>query len=152
MHDESHFKYVETGSYMGLSAHIITASVLDSGVPILSYCHDLFNEAITEIWQLTGLYGRTNLQRFYDNVKRNNFAGNIIPIIGNLLFTSTSKLLAYTLTPSYSISTYINDPGESWKTLNIHEDNSVDLVFIDGDHTYEGSEHCFMCMYSIFMQ
>lgn len=81
-HNEPYFKYVETGSYMGLSAHIITSSVLKMGVPMLTYCHDLFNDAVTEIWQQTGLHDKTNLQRFYDNVKRNNYIGNIIPIIG----------------------------------------------------------------------
>lgn len=35
-----------------------------------------------------------------------------------------------------------HNAGESWKTLNIHEENSVDLVFIDGDHTYEGKVVC----------
>lgn len=28
--------------------------------------------------------------------------------------------------------------GQSFETMSLHEDASVDLVFIDGDHTYEG--------------
>ena len=28
--------------------------------------------------------------------------------------------------------------GSSINTMRIHENNSVDMVFIDGDHTYEG--------------
>jgi predicted O-methyltransferase YrrM len=30
-------------------------------------------------------------------------------------------------------------PGDSLKTYRIHDDNSLDLVFIDGDHSYEGA-------------
>ena len=28
--------------------------------------------------------------------------------------------------------------GKSHHTLHIHDDNSLDMVFIDGDHSYEG--------------
>ncbi|KAJ1403082.1 hypothetical protein B484DRAFT_457613, partial [Ochromonadaceae sp. CCMP2298] len=122
------FTYVETGAYMGLSATIVTASAQALGAPVIAYSHDLFNEAVTDLWDLTGLKGegmgegdqgeqgegivpmKTNLQLFYSNVRRNNLTRVVIPIA-----------------------------GPSSETLNIHEPGSVDMVFIDGDHTYEGA-------------
>jgi predicted O-methyltransferase YrrM len=47
--------------------------------------------------------------KFYDSVKRNNLQNRIIPVRGN--------------------STY---------TVGIHDDKSIDLAFVDGDHSYEG--------------
>jgi predicted O-methyltransferase YrrM len=46
---------------------------------------------------------------FYDMVKKNSMINKIIPIRGNSVYT-----------------------------LGIHDDKSVHLAFIDGDHTYEG--------------
>ena len=124
---------------MGLSAHIVTSSVLSKDVPVITYCHDLFDSAVTEIWELTGLPGRSNLQRFYDNVRRNNYTSNIIPIIGRNVATTVFERKNFL---------FVHQPysGESWKTLNIHDDNSVDMVFIDGDHTYEGLAVSLVCM------
>jgi hypothetical protein len=48
--------------------------------------------------------------KFYESVKRNKFENRIIPIAGNSL-----------------------------KTIDIHDDDSLDLAFIDGDHSYEGA-------------
>ena len=78
----SSFVYVETGSYMGLSSHIVTASVLELGLRVLAYAHDQFDSSTTEIWQTTMMQEKSNLQIFYDNVRRNHFESNIIPIIG----------------------------------------------------------------------
>ena len=49
------------------------------------------------------------LYEFYKNVKENNLENRIIPI-----------------------------RGDSAYTLGIHDDDSIDLAFIDGDHSYEG--------------
>lgn len=46
---------------------------------------------------------------FYNAVKRNKFENRIIPIRGNSAYT-----------------------------LGIHDDESIDLIFVDGDHSYEG--------------
>lgn len=46
---------------------------------------------------------------FYKAVKKNNFENRIIPIRGDSVYT-----------------------------LGIHDDESIDLIFIDGDHSYDG--------------
>ena len=46
---------------------------------------------------------------FYNGVKKNNMENRIIPI-----------------------------RGDSKYTIGIHDDNSIDFAFIDGDHSYEG--------------
>ena len=46
---------------------------------------------------------------FYSSVKSNNLVNRIIPIRGNSVYT-----------------------------VGIHDDKSIDLAFIDGDHSYEG--------------
>jgi hypothetical protein len=73
--------YVETGSYLGLSAHIVTTTALSVGIPVISYAHDLFDTSTTELWDVAPT-ARTNLQNFYDNVRRNGLISNIVPIIG----------------------------------------------------------------------
>ena len=50
-----------------------------------------------------------HLYEFYDNVKKNKLDRVIIPIRGN--------------------SSY---------TIGIHDDSSIDLAFVDGDHSYDG--------------
>jgi cephalosporin hydroxylase len=109
------FTYVETGSYLGLSAHIVASTALALGVEAIVYSHDLFDQADEErgydkeLWGAAKQKRKTNLQLFYSNVRRNNFTRTIIPIA-----------------------------GPSAETLNIHEPESVDMIFIDGDHSYEG--------------
>lgn len=46
---------------------------------------------------------------FYSSVKKNNLTRRIIPVRGNSVYT-----------------------------LGIHDDNSIDLAFVDGDHSYSG--------------
>jgi hypothetical protein len=77
----SHFVYVETGSYMGLSTQIVTTTALSVGIPVISYAHDLFDTSTTELWDAAP-QERTNLQNFYDNVRRNGLVSKIVPIIG----------------------------------------------------------------------
>lgn len=116
------FRYVETGSYQGLSAHIIALSLKNSvGISnAVIYCHDLFDVYIPDksysiiehsgLWDnfMDGAEGR--LEKFYSNVRRNNLEKTILPI-----------------------------SGPSGKTLKIHPNESVHMVYIDGDHTYQGS-------------
>ena len=47
--------------------------------------------------------------KFYENIRNNNLEGIVIPI-----------------------------RGDSSYTLNIHDNESIDIAFIDGDHSYEG--------------
>lgn len=48
--------------------------------------------------------------KFYESIKQNRFENRIIPIAGNSL-----------------------------KTIKIHDDESLDLAFVDGDHSYDGA-------------
>ena len=47
--------------------------------------------------------------KFYNAVKKNNMENRIIPVRGDSVYT-----------------------------IGIHDDNSIDFAFIDGDHSYEG--------------
>lgn len=57
---------------------------------------------------------------FYKAVKRNNLQNRVIPI-----------------------------RGDSAYTIGIHDPNSIDLAFIDGDHTYEGALKDFRNVYPL---
>jgi hypothetical protein len=121
------FRYVETGAYQGLSAHVVATS-LENSIGLMNsviYSHDLFDEFIPDpeisIIESEGLWDKhmddsqSRLQKFYSNVYRNGFEKTIIPI-----------------------------SGPSGRSLKIHPDESAHLIFVDGDHTYEG-------VYSLFV-
>lgn len=103
-------KYVETGSYLGCSGVL---AGLSSKHGSTVYCHDIWFENIEDI-TATGTRPPDGVDNyfftFYENVMNNNLQNIIIPI-----------------------------RGDSAYTLNIHRDESIDLAFIDGDHTYEGA-------------
>jgi hypothetical protein len=89
-----HVLYAETGSFKGLSAHIIAAAAKRADTPILIYSHDLFDMADVSIslgnggvsiWnQAMNQPGNkeSRLASFYSNVKRNKLTNVIIPIVG----------------------------------------------------------------------
>jgi predicted O-methyltransferase YrrM len=103
-------KYVETGSYLGCSGVL---AGLSSKHGSTVYCHDIWFENIEDI-TATGTRPPDGVDdyfyTFYENVLNNNLQNIIIPIRGDSVYT-----------------------------LNIHRDESIDLAFIDGDHTYEGA-------------
>jgi hypothetical protein len=129
--NEDLFRYVETGSYQGLSAHIVATS-LKSSIGLLNsviYSHDLFEfipSKESSIIEQTGLWtdfmegSESRLQKFYSNVQRNGFEKTIIPV-----------------------------SGPSSRTLKIHPNNSIHLIFIDGDHTYEGMAWSMLTIFSL---
>ena len=103
-------KYVETGSYLGCSGVL---AGLSSKHGSTVYCHDIWFENINDI-TATGTRPPDGVDdyfyTFYENVLNNNLQNIIIPIRGDSVYT-----------------------------LNIHRDESIDLAFIDGDHSYEGA-------------
>jgi len=101
-------KYVETGSYLGCSGVLAGLSTKRG---VLVYCHDLWVEdMITLSSDGSPPPNITNyFYTFYDAVKSNKLEGTVIPI-----------------------------RGDSSYTLGIHDDKSIDLAFIDGDHSFEG--------------
>mmetsp|Transcript_14745 Transcript_14745/g.22229 ORF Transcript_14745/g.22229 Transcript_14745/m.22229 type:complete len:301 (-) Transcript_14745:85-987(-) len=116
------FIYVETGSFHGLSVHVAYTAVVNNGASHagLLYAHDVFdevNEGISMVgnrsmWEYQRDLdgGETKLQKFYSHVQRNGMQHNVIPI-----------------------------SGPSNRTLRIHPSNSVHVMFVDGDHSYQGS-------------
>lgn len=105
----SHFVYVETGSFMGLSTQIVTTTALSVDIPVISYAHDLFDSSTTELWDAAP-QERTNLQNFYDNVRKNGLVSNIVPIIGKCSDVTTSLRMALLTTVLCCTATQAN-PG-----------------------------------------
>lgn len=82
--------YAESGSLLGLSAHIIASTALLLGVPVTVYAHDLFDsgqsEQENESWEpllQRSISSSSKLQTFYNGVKRNSRQRVIIPIQGD---------------------------------------------------------------------
>ena len=101
--------YVETGSYLGCSGVL---AGLSSKHGSTVYCHDIWLENMDNLTEESGPPPKTDdyFFTFYENVLNNNLQNIIVPI-----------------------------RGDSAYTLNIHRDESIDLAFIDGDHSYEGA-------------
>ena len=97
-------KYVETGSYLGLSS-LVAASFSNAMV----YAHDVWETDWTLLKGAPPPKVDDYFLRFYEMVKNNNLCSRVIPI-----------------------------RGSSHYTLSIHDNESIDLAFIDGDHSYEG--------------
>lgn len=102
-------KYIETGSYLGCSGVL---AGLSSKHGSTVYCHDIWLENMENLTKESGPPPKADdyFFTFYENVLNNNLQNIIIPI-----------------------------RGDSAYTLNIHRDESIDLAFIDGDHSYEGA-------------
>lgn len=97
-----HLLYAETGSFNGLSAHIVAAAAKSTNTPILIYSHDLFDladertslrEGGESIWNVDSTFTDTRLRSFYSNVIRNKLTNVIIPIIG--ICCMSGKLFSY---------------------------------------------------------
>ncbi len=100
--------YIETGSYLGCSAVII--GLCNSNGSMI-YCHDIWEVDMNNLSNdgAPPPLVENYFYKFYENVRNNNLEKRIIPI-----------------------------RGDSKWSLGIHKDNTVDLAFIDGDHSYEG--------------
>ena len=110
MNIQDKFRYVEVGSYIGCSS-ILMASILPSDS--LIYAHDIWvdignGETLNDDGSPPELI-ENYFYKFYDNVRKRGLEQKIIPIRGNATYT-----------------------------LGMHEIESIDLGFIDGDHSYEG--------------
>ncbi len=106
--EESSSVYLETGSYLGCSAVLIA---LTSNATV--YAHD--------IWTTSDLPdssvpppkladGEDYFKKFYKNIRDNKLQNRVIPIRGDSAYTVGA----------------------------IHEDESVNMAFIDGDHSEDG--------------
>ena len=101
--------YVETGSYMGCSA---VAVGLHARGGVRVYAHDIWVQDMEELVAEGAPPPREEdyFYKFYKGVRDNGLTDTIIPI-----------------------------RGDSKWSLGIHEDESVDVAFVDGDHSYEGA-------------
>ena len=119
--DDQTVRYAETGSYLGCSS-IIMASVLPPRS--LIYAHDLWVDSRSgEILAEEGDPPEMIEDYFYhfvQNVRSRGLERTIIPIRGN--------------------SSY---------TLGMHEPESLNMGFIDGDHSYEGVQADLRAMYPL---
>ena len=73
------------------------------------YAHDIWVSDWNELKGAPPPEVKNYLYEFYDGVVRNGMESRIIPIRGDSLYT-----------------------------IGIHKELSIDLAFIDGDHSYEG--------------
>jgi predicted O-methyltransferase YrrM len=101
-------KYVETGSYLGCSTVLAGLTMKRN---TLIYCHDLWLEDMSLLSEdgIPPPIVDGQLYQFYNNIKANNLEGIVIPF-----------------------------RGDSSYTLGVHSDNTIDLAFIDGDHSKNG--------------
>lgn len=101
-------KYAETGSYLGCSAVLAGLTMKRGG---LIYCHDLWLEDMSQLSEdgIPPPPTENHLYVFYENIKSNHLEGVVIPL-----------------------------RGDSSYTLGIHGNETLDLAFIDGDHSKEG--------------
>jgi len=102
-------KYLEVGSHLGCSAMLVALLTEDSGA--LVYAHDLWMENM-EALPAEGLPPSTvaeSFVKFYANIVARGLEPRVIPMRGS--------------------SNY---------TLGAHEDASIAVAFVDGDHSYEG--------------
>ena len=109
--EEKKFLYAETGSFLGCSS-ILMASVLPP--ESLVYAHDLWVDTSQgETLSEAGLPPKMvddYFYIFYDNIRKRGLEKTVIPVRGN--------------------SSY---------TVGIHQPESIDFGFIDGDHSYQGA-------------
>ena len=101
--------YVETGSYLGCSALTVA---LNSRAGVRVYAHDIWVQDMSELHTDGAPPPKEDdyFYKFYKGVKDNKLTDTIIPI-----------------------------RGDSVWSLGIHDDDSIDAAFIDGDHSYEGA-------------
>jgi hypothetical protein len=100
-------RYAEVGSYLGLSATLVA----DACPKAIAFAHDVFPMAASDGALAPGTHPPPGtemlLQRFWANVARNGLEGRVVPM-----------------------------RGFSQETLPVHADASLDMAFVDGDHSY----------------
>lgn len=101
--------YIETGSYLGCSS-VLAGLCTKHGTTI--YSHDIWEENMKDLTTESGPPPECEdyFLKYYENVRNNNLQNIVIPI-----------------------------RGDSSYTLGIHKDKSIDLAFIDGDHSFLGT-------------
>ena len=103
----------KNGKYVETGSYLGCSAMLVAAFSedTLIYCHDIWEQDMKDLPNESGPPTTVDdyFHGFYKNVINNDMCRRIIPI-----------------------------RGDSKYTLGIHEDNSIDLAFIDGDHSYQG--------------
>jgi predicted O-methyltransferase YrrM len=101
--------YLETGSYLGCSS--ILVALVSSKATV--YAHDIWVSDFDMLTDSSVPPPKTEgdyFKIFYDNVRKNKLQNRVIPIRGDSAYTVSC----------------------------VHEDESVSMAFIDGDHSEDG--------------
>ena len=101
-------KYLELGSYLGCSSVMAGLTIKNKS---FVFSHDIWESDMNKLSNESGPppFIENYFYKFYENIKNNNLEGIVIPI-----------------------------RGDSSYTIGIHNDKSIDLAFVDGDHSYDG--------------
>lgn len=100
--------FVEVGCWKGRSAAFMAVEIHNSGKTILFDCVDTWTGSVTEDGHQSDQYVKSGT--LYEK------------------FLSNTDLVKHIITPKR---------GDSTEMASTYEDNSLDFVFIDGDHRYE---------------
>jgi predicted O-methyltransferase YrrM len=101
-------KYLEIGSYLGCSSVLAGLTLKNKS---FVFSHDIWENDMSNLPSDGGPPPSVDnyFYNFYDNIRTNDLEGIVIPI-----------------------------RGDSSYTVGIHIDKSIDLAFVDGDHSYKG--------------
>lgn len=109
-------RFVEIGSWKGRSAAYMGVEIINSGKKIKLDCIDLWSDELFNGNSIENLNTSDPIYSSYDGVLMNLFLKNIEPV-------------------SSVINVVRKDSSEAAK---LYQDKSLEFVFIDADHTYEG--------------
>lgn len=101
--------YVETGSYLGCSS-VLAGLVSSSNT--MCYAHDVwdFESLKSDSVAPPKVLEGDYFKLFYDNIRDNGLCKKVVPIRGDSKYTLSA----------------------------VHKDNSIDIAFVDGDHSFDG--------------
>ena len=100
----------KNGRYVETGSYLgCSAVIVALNTNLTIWAHDLWVTDWSELKGLPPPKVDDYFYKFYDAVKRNKMENRIIPVRGDSVYT-----------------------------IGIHDDESVDFAFIDGDHSYEG--------------
>jgi hypothetical protein len=107
-------KSIEQFRYAEVGSYLgLSATIVATACPnAMVFAHDLFPEIAEDL--TPGSFPPPNaddlLTRFWDGIRRNGLEGRVVPM-----------------------------RGRSVETLRVHQSESLDMAFVDGDHSFEGT-------------
>jgi hypothetical protein len=99
-HPNTPFKYVEVGSFLGLSTVVVASTFRAMNASLHAFAHDLYQFSTAEEVGLEDsnlvveLDQKSHIQQMYDNILHNNMIGTIFPIAGlAIVFPSYAEIV-----------------------------------------------------------